>query len=124
MATGLQRRRLAHSAGRELVSHRVLLPLTAPVLKTDIFILYSSSSTPTVPYSTADILYGSEVNGSRGQQTDDVRQNSFSELEKSRDLARSRSKELEQNPNNKRPSSRSGKQKSLTIDSGNSFIIQ
>ncbi|XP_045157454.2 putative uncharacterized protein DDB_G0279653 isoform X2 [Mercenaria mercenaria] len=77
----------------------------------------NSSSTPTVPYSTADILYGNEVNGSRGQQNEDVRQNSFGDMEKSRELARSRSKELEQNPNNRRPSSKSGKQRSLTIDS-------
>ncbi|XP_060566392.1 homeobox protein 4-like isoform X2 [Ruditapes philippinarum] len=81
----------------------------------------SSSSTPTVPYSTADILYGNEVNGSRGQQNEDVRQNSFGDLEKSRELARSRAKELEQNPNNRRPSSKSGKQRSITIDSVTPF---
>ncbi|XP_045157458.2 uncharacterized protein LOC123523816 isoform X6 [Mercenaria mercenaria] len=81
------------------------------------YLSLSSSSTPTVPYSTADILYGNEVNGSRGQQNEDVRQNSFGDMEKSRELARSRSKELEQNPNNRRPSSKSGKQRSLTIDS-------
>ncbi|XP_060566396.1 rho GTPase-activating protein gacU-like isoform X6 [Ruditapes philippinarum] len=80
-----------------------------------------SSSTPTVPYSTADILYGNEVNGSRGQQNEDVRQNSFGDLEKSRELARSRAKELEQNPNNRRPSSKSGKQRSITIDSVTPF---
>lgn len=80
--------------------------------------IFSSSSTPTVPYSTADILYGNEVNGNRGLSSDDARQNSFGESEKSKEMNRQRSKELELNPNNRRPSSKSGKQKSISIDSG------
>ncbi|KAL4237074.1 hypothetical protein ACF0H5_005458 [Mactra antiquata] len=81
----------------------------------------SSSSTPTVPYSTADILYGNEVNGTRGPSNEDARQNSFGESEKSKEMTRQRSKELELNPNNRRPSSKSGRQKSISIDSVTPF---
>ncbi|WAR24019.1 hypothetical protein MAR_037688 [Mya arenaria] len=73
-----------------------------------------SSSTPTVPYSTADILYGNEVNGAgRSSSNDDPRQNSFGELER----GKSKSRDLD-NPNNRRPNSRNGKQKAISIDTG------
>lgn len=115
---------LVHSVERGLVNHRFGLPLITPILKLQIIIPYSSSSTPTAPYSTADILYGSEVNGNRVPQNDDIRQNSFGDLDRSRDSARQKSRELEQSVNNRRPSSKSGKQKSLTIDSGMFNIVR
>ncbi|XP_052776680.1 putative uncharacterized protein DDB_G0282133 isoform X6 [Mya arenaria] len=77
----------------------------------------SSSSTPTVPYSTADILYGNEVNGAgRSSSNDDPRQNSFGELER----GKSKSRDLD-NPNNRRPNSRNGKQKAISIDTVTPF---
>ncbi|XP_052776678.1 putative uncharacterized protein DDB_G0282133 isoform X5 [Mya arenaria] len=77
----------------------------------------NSSSTPTVPYSTADILYGNEVNGAgRSSSNDDPRQNSFGELER----GKSKSRDLD-NPNNRRPNSRNGKQKAISIDTVTPF---
>lgn len=75
-----------------------------------------SSSTPTVPYSTADILYGSEVNSR--PPVEEIRQNSL-DFERSRELSRLKSKELEQHPNNRRPSSKSASKKSLSIEAVN-----
>lgn len=79
----------------------------------------NSSSTPTVPYSTADILYGSEVNGRN--QSDDTRSNGTGEGEKTGGIIRQRSKELELHLNNRRPSSKSASRKSLSIDSAVAF---
>lgn len=76
----------------------------------------SSSSTPTVPYSTADILYGSEVNSK--PPIEELRQNSL-DLERSKELSRLKSKELEQHPNNRRPNSKSASRKSLSIEAVN-----
>ena len=124
MGTLLQtRQRSFYNSDLGLSGHRVGFPVITSVLKLEFILPYSSSSTPTVPYSTADILYGNEVNGNQRQQSEDVRQNSFGDLEKSRELARSRAKELEQNPNNRRPSSKSGKQRSITIDSGKKYNL-
>ena len=76
---------------------------------------FSSSSTPTVPYSTADILYGSEVNAR--PPIEEARQNSL-DLERTKELSRIKSKELEQHPNNRRPNSKSASKKSLSIEAG------
>lgn len=96
------------------------LPLVLPILKIDIVIPCSSSSTPTVPYSTADILYSNDVHGgSRNGPGDDLRQSTCTDTERSnKDVARQKVKELEQHPNNRRPSSKTGKQRSISIDSG------
>ncbi|XP_052058998.1 uncharacterized protein LOC127699443 isoform X3 [Mytilus californianus] len=74
----------------------------------------SSSSTPTVPYSTTDILYGNEVRNS--PQLDEIRQNSF--IEYSKDKDRLSSNNLV-DFNNRRPASKSGTRKSLSIEKVN-----
>ena len=71
----------------------------------------SSSSTPTVPYSTTDILYGNEVQSS--PQLDEIRQNSF--IEYSKDKDRHSSNNLV-DFNNRRPISKGGSRKSLSIE--------
>ncbi|KAK3609921.1 hypothetical protein CHS0354_036689 [Potamilus streckersoni] len=72
-----------------------------------------SSSTPTAPYSTADILYNNEVGLS---QKEDQRQSSFTDSEKNREPAsQQKSKEID-SPDNRRPSSKSGSKKSLSIE--------
>ncbi|XP_052059002.1 uncharacterized protein LOC127699443 isoform X7 [Mytilus californianus] len=73
-----------------------------------------SSSTPTVPYSTTDILYGNEVRNS--PQLDEIRQNSF--IEYSKDKDRLSSNNLV-DFNNRRPASKSGTRKSLSIEKVN-----
>ena len=75
--------------------------------------IYSSSSTPTVPYSTTDILYGNEVQSS--PQLDEIRQNSF--IEYSKDKDRHSSNNLV-DFNNRRPISKGGSRKSLSIEKG------
>ncbi|XP_076097208.1 uncharacterized protein LOC143067591 isoform X18 [Mytilus galloprovincialis] len=74
----------------------------------------SSSSTPTVPYSTTDILYGNEVRNS--PQLDEIRQNSF--IEYSKDKDRHSSNNLV-DFNNRRPASKGGSRKSLSIEKVN-----
>ncbi|XP_052059004.1 uncharacterized protein LOC127699443 isoform X9 [Mytilus californianus] len=74
----------------------------------------NSSSTPTVPYSTTDILYGNEVRNS--PQLDEIRQNSF--IEYSKDKDRLSSNNLV-DFNNRRPASKSGTRKSLSIEKVN-----
>ena len=86
-----------------------------PILKLTLVFPCSSSSTPTVPYSTADILYGNEVNG-RASLADEAKQNSFGELER-----RSKTKDLDQT-GNRRPGSRNGKNKGISIDTGEPWI--
>ncbi|CAC5372242.1 unnamed protein product [Mytilus coruscus] len=73
-----------------------------------------SSSTPTVPYSTTDILYGNEVRNS--PQLDEIRQNSF--IEYSKDKDRLSSNNLV-DFNNRRPASKGGTRKSLSIEKVN-----
>ncbi|XP_063435278.1 uncharacterized protein LOC134716281 isoform X5 [Mytilus trossulus] len=73
-----------------------------------------SSSTPTVPYSTTDILYGNEVRNS--PQLDEIRQNSF--IEYSKDKDRHSSNNLV-DFNNRRPASKGGSRKSLSIEKVN-----
>ena len=85
------------------------------------FSRYSSSSTPTVPYSTADILYGSEVNSR--PPAEELRQNSL-DLEKSKELSRLKAKDLEQHPNNRRPNSKSASRKSLSVEAGMASLIE
>ncbi|XP_063435262.1 uncharacterized protein LOC134716281 isoform X3 [Mytilus trossulus] len=74
----------------------------------------NSSSTPTVPYSTTDILYGNEVRNS--PQLDEIRQNSF--IEYSKDKDRHSSNNLV-DFNNRRPASKGGSRKSLSIEKVN-----
>lgn len=74
----------------------------------------SSSSTPTVPYSTADILYNSDVPPS--PQLDDSRQNSFLEFSKSRERNNSRELTGDQQGSSRRPSSKSGSRRSYSIE--------
>ncbi|KAH3696211.1 hypothetical protein DPMN_083676 [Dreissena polymorpha] len=80
----------------------------------------TSSSTPTVPYSTADILYGNEVNGRERQASvsDEPRQNSFGDAERTKE--KRQEKDLEA-PSNRRPSSKTGKQRSISIDTVTPF---
>lgn len=100
-------------------NQRPVLPLILPVLKIDIVIPYSSSSTPTVPYSTADILYGSDVHGgSRNLGADDLRQSGCTDSERSsKEAMRQKAKDLD-HPSNRRPSSKTGKQRAISIDTG------
>lgn len=72
----------------------------------------SSSSTPTVPYSTADILYGNEVRQS--PQVDDIRQNSFIDYNP-KDRERLGSRDLS-DQSGRRPGSKGGSRKSLSIE--------
>ncbi|OWF36174.1 uncharacterized protein LOC110442007 isoform X5 [Mizuhopecten yessoensis] len=71
-----------------------------------------SSSTPTVPYSTADILYGNEVRQS--PQVDDIRQNSFIDYNP-KDRERLGSRDLS-DQSGRRPGSKGGSRKSLSIE--------
>lgn len=72
----------------------------------------SSSSTPTVPYSTTDILYGNEVRNS--PHLDEIRQNSFIEYSKEKDRQSANSNLVDLN--NRRPVSKGGSRKSLSIE--------
>ncbi|XP_021341068.1 uncharacterized protein LOC110442007 isoform X7 [Mizuhopecten yessoensis] len=74
--------------------------------------LHHSSSTPTVPYSTADILYGNEVRQS--PQVDDIRQNSFIDYNP-KDRERLGSRDLS-DQSGRRPGSKGGSRKSLSIE--------
>lgn len=71
-----------------------------------------SSSTPTVPYSTTDILYGNEVRNS--PHLDEIRQNSFIEYSKEKDRQSANSNLVDLN--NRRPVSKGGSRKSLSIE--------
>lgn len=70
-----------------------------------------SSSTPTVPYSNPDILYGNEVRNS--PQLDEIRQNSFIEYSKEKD--RHSSNNIV-DYNSRRPLSKGASRKSLSIE--------
>ena len=95
-----------------ILNPRLGLPPLEPLLKLRLVLPYSSSSTPTVPYSTADILYGNEV--SSRNQGEDGRQNTFIDGDRSKP----KSKELDYPGNIRRPNSKTGSRKSLSIDTG------
>ena len=102
------------------------LPLIMPLLKLDIVIPCSSSSTPTVPYSTADILYGSDVHGGGSRNNigaEDMRQNGCMDSDRTKDGMRQKVKDID-NPNNRRPNSKNGKQRPISIDTGNLLLHQ
>lgn len=121
MLTTNLRPRQVHSADYLYSVRRNGTQVSEPVVKIKIFLPFSSSSTPTVPYSTADILYGNEVNGRERQASvsDEPRQNSFGDAERTKE--KRQEKDIEA-PSNRRPSSKTGKQRSISIDTGRSVI--